>query len=109
MSEKVVLAYSGGLDTSVTIKWFIDEGFEGVALCLDVREGKDLDVIKEKALEMDASECYVVDTKEEFAEEFVSYAIYGNSMNERKYPLVSALSRPLISKKLVKVAHEANA
>lgn len=109
MSEKVVLAYSGGLDTSVTIKWFIDEGFEVVALCLDVGEGKDLDNIKQKALEMGASECYVVDTKEEFSNEFVSYAIYGNSMYEGKYPLVSALSRPLISKKLVEVAHEANA
>lgn len=109
MSEKVVLAYSGGLDTSVTIKWFIDEGFEVVALCLDVGEGKDLEKVKEKALEMGASECYVVDAKEEFSNEFVSYAIYGNSMYEEKYPLVSALSRPLISKKLVEVAHETNA
>src|SRR5690625_7928062 len=98
MSEKVVLAYSGGLDTSVTIKWLIDEGFEVVALCLDLGEGKDLDGIKEKALEMGASECYVVDTKEQYTEEFVSYAIYGNSMYEGKYPLASAISSPIHTK-----------
>lgn len=109
MAEKVVLAYSGGLDTSVTIKWFIEEGYDVVALCLDVGEGKDLDVVHQKALDMGAVESYVIDTKEEYANDFVSYAIYGNSMYEGKYPLVSALSRPLISKKLVEVAHETNA
>ena len=107
--KKVVLAYSGGLDTSVTIQWFIDQGFDVVAVCLDVGEGKDLDQVYDKALKMGASECHVIDTKEEFANDFVSYTIYGNSMYEGKYPLVSALSRPLISKKLVEIAHETNA
>jgi argininosuccinate synthase len=109
MKEKVVLAYSGGLDTSVTIQWFIDKGYDVVAVCLDVGEGKDLDVVHQKALDMGAIESHVIDTTKEFADEFVAYAIYGNSMYEGKYPLVSALSRPLISKKLVEIAHEANA
>ncbi|KKK35518.1 argininosuccinate synthase [Salinicoccus sediminis] len=109
MKEKVVLAYSGGLDTSVTIQWFIDKGYEVVAVCLDVGEGKDLDLVHQKALDMGAAECHVVDATEEFADEFVAYAIYGNSMYEQKYPLVSALSRPLISKKLVEIAHHTNA
>lgn len=109
MAEKIVLAYSGGLDTSVTIKWFIEQGYDVVALCLDVGEGKDLELVHQKALDMGASESYVIDTKDEFANEFVSYAIYGNSMYEEKYPLVSALSRPLISKKMVEVAQETNA
>ncbi|CAM2761876.1 argininosuccinate synthase [Salinicoccus roseus] len=109
MKEKVVLAYSGGLDTSVTIQWFIDKGYDVVAVCLDVGEGKDLDIVHQKALDMGAIESHVIDTTKEFADEFVAYAIYGNSMYEGKYPLVSALSRPLISKKLVEIAHEANA
>ncbi|MCG7332785.1 argininosuccinate synthase [Salinicoccus roseus] len=109
MKEKVVLAYSGGLDTSVTIQWFIDKGYDVVAVCLDVGEGKDLDVVHQKALDMGAIESHVIDTTKEFADEFVAYAIYGNAMYEGKYPLVSALSRPLISKKLVEIAHEANA
>ncbi len=109
MNEKVVLAYSGGLDTSVTIQWFIDKGYDVVALCLDVGEGKDLDEVQQKALDMGAIESYVIDTTKEFADDFVSYAIYANSMYEGKYPLVSALSRPLISKKLVEVAHQSNA
>ncbi|GAB3071681.1 argininosuccinate synthase [Salinicoccus sesuvii] len=107
--EKVVLAYSGGLDTSVTIQWFIDKGYDVVAVCLDVGEGKDLDVVYQKALDMGAVESHVIDTTKEFADEFVAYAIYGNSMYEGKYPLVSALSRPLISKKLVEIAHHTNA
>lgn len=109
MKEKVVLAYSGGLDTSVTIQWFIDKGYEVVAVCLDVGEGKDLDLVHQKALDMGAVECHVVDATGEFADEFVAYAIYGNAMYEQKYPLVSALSRPLISKKLVEIAHHTNA
>ena len=107
--KKVVLAYSGGLDTSVTIQWFIDKGFDVVAVCLDVGEGKDLEQVHDKALKMGASECHIINTQKEYAEEFVAYTIYGNSMYEEKYPLVSALSRPLISKKLVEIAHETNA
>ena len=107
--EKIVLAYSGGLDTSVAIKWLVDEGYDVVAACLDVGEGKDLDFIKEKALTVGASESYVINAKEDFTHNYVGSAIKGNLMYEQKYPLVSALSRPLISKALVEVACETGA
>ncbi|RIL78940.1 argininosuccinate synthase, partial [Staphylococcus equorum] len=107
--QKVVLAYSGGLDTSVAVQWLIDQGYEVVACCLDVGEGKDLDVVYQKALDMGAVESHVIDATKEFSEDYVGYAIKGNLMYEQAYPLVSALSRPLISKKLVEIAHETQA
>lgn len=101
---KVVLAYSGGLDTSVAIKWLIDKGYEVIACCLDVGEGKNLDFIKEKAIQIGASASYTIDAKEEFANEFALIALQAHTYYEGKYPLISALSRPLIAKKLVEVA-----
>ncbi|MEI5993872.1 argininosuccinate synthase [Candidatus Enterococcus mansonii] len=109
MKEKVVLAYSGGLDTSVAVKWLVDEGYDVIACCLDVGEKKDLDFIKNKALEVGASASYTVDAKEEFAHEFALIALQGHTFYEQSYPLVSALSRPLIAKKLVELAHETGA
>lgn len=103
-NKKCVLAYSGGLDTSVAIKWIAEQGFDVIAVCLDVGEGKDLDFIKEKALKVGAIKSVVIDAKNEFAESFVLPALYANTMYENKYPLVSALSRPLIAKKLVEIA-----
>ena len=104
MSKKVVLAYSCGLDTSVAVKWLIEKGYTIVACCLDVGEGKDLALVQQKALDMGAEQSYVIDATKEFSEDFVGYAIKGNTMYEGSYPLVSALSRPLISKKLVEIA-----
>ncbi|MBT2731471.1 MULTISPECIES: argininosuccinate synthase [Carnobacterium] len=101
---KVVLAYSGGLDTSVSIKWLIDEGYEVIACCLDVGEGKNLDFIKEKAIQIGASASYTIDAKVEFANDFALIALQAHTYYEGKYPLISALSRPLIAKKLVEVA-----
>ena len=98
MKDKIVLAYSGGLDTSVAVQWLIDKGYDVVACCLDVGEGKDLDVIYQKALDMGAVECHIIDATKEFSDDYVSYAIKGNLMYENAYPLVSALSRPLIAK-----------
>ncbi|CAL27483.1 argininosuccinate synthase [Staphylococcus carnosus] len=109
MKEKIVLAYSGGLDTSVAVQWLIDKGYDVVACCLDVGEGKDLDEVYQKALDMGAIECYIIDATEEFSDEYVSYAIKGNLMYENTYPVVSALSRPLISKKLVEIAEKTDA
>lgn len=109
MKEKVVLAYSGGLDTSVAVKWLVDEGYDVVACCLDVGEKKDLDFIKNKALEVGASASYTIDAKEEFAQDFALIALQGHTFYEQSYPLVSALSRPLIAKKLVELAHETGA
>lgn len=104
MGKKVVLAYSGGLDTSVAIQWLKDQGYDVVACCLDVGEGKDLKFIQEKALKVGAVESYVLDVKEEFANEYALLALQAHALYEGKYPLVSALSRPLISKKLVEIA-----
>lgn len=109
MKEKVILAYSGGLDTSVSIKWLVDEGYDVVACCLDIGEGRDTEFIKNKALQVGASASYAIDAREEFAQDFVLVALQGNTYYENSYPLVSALSRPLISKKLVELAHKTGA
>lgn len=108
-NKKVVLAYSGGLDTSVAIPWLKEQGWDVIAVCLDVGEGKDLEFIKNKALQVGAIESYMVDAKDEFAEEYALVSLQAHTWYEQKYPLVSALSRPLISKKLVEIANEVNA
>lgn len=103
--KKVILAYSGGLDTSVAIKWLQDHyQYDVIAVALDVGEGKDLEFVQKKALQVGAVRSIVVDAKEWFANEFLSTALKANALYEGKYPLVSALSRPLISKILVQVA-----
>lgn len=106
--EKVILAYSGGLDTSVAITWLMKD-YDVLAVCMDVGEGKDLDFIHDKALKIGAVESYVLDVKDEFAEEYVLPALQAHAYYEQKYPLVSALSRPVISKKLVEIAHKTGA
>lgn len=106
--EKVILAYSGGLDTSVAITW-LKKDYDVVSVCMDVGEGKDLDFIHDKALKVGAVESYVIDVKDEFATDYVLVALQSHAYYEQKYPLVSALSRPLISKKLVEIAHQIGA
>ena len=104
--EKIVLAYSGGLDTSVAIAWLKNKGYDVIACCIDVGEGKDLEAIKEKGKQVGAWKSVVIDAKHDFAEQFVLPALQAHAMYEQKYPLVSALSRPLIVQKLVAVARE---
>ncbi|MGJ9459086.1 argininosuccinate synthase [Oceanobacillus sp. CF4.6] len=108
--EKIVLAYSGGLDTSVAVKWLQDKyHYDVIAVALDVGEGKDLDFVKKKALDVGAIKSYVIDAKELYAEEYVLPALQANLLYEGKYPLISALSRPLIAKILVDIAEEEGA
>ncbi|MGW2017335.1 argininosuccinate synthase [Streptomyces sp. NPDC001927] len=106
MTERVVLAYSGGLDTSVAIGWIAEEtGAEVIAVAVDVGQGgEDLDVIRKRALACGAVEAEVADAKDEFAEEYCLPAIQANALYMDRYPLVSALSRPAIVKHLVAAA-----
>ena len=108
MAKRVVLAYSGGLDTSVAVKWMIEEmGVEVIALAVDVGQdgGKvDFDAVRNRALVAGAVEAEVIDAKREFAEDFCVPALRANALYENRYPLVSALSRPVIVKHLVEAA-----
>jgi argininosuccinate synthase len=111
MAKRVVLAYSGGLDTSVAVRWMIEEwGVEVVCVLVDVGQDVDsaesFDDIKARALSAGALECVVVDARKEMAEEFCAYAIQANARYEGKYPLVSALSRPVIVRHLVDQARK---
>src|SRR5262249_8183789 len=111
MSKRIVLAYSGGLDTSVAIGWIAEEtGAEVIAIAADDGQGgEDLDVIRERALACGAVEAEVVDLRAEFAEEYCLPALRANALYLERYPLVSALSRPVIAKHLVAAAHRYSA
>ncbi|WP_411722607.1 argininosuccinate synthase [Mycetocola sp.] len=111
MAERVVLAYSGGLDTSVGIGWLKDAtGKEVVALAIDVgQEGEDMEVIRQRALDCGAVESVVVDARDEFANDYIVPALKANALYQKRYPLVSALSRPLIAKYLASTARELGA
>ena len=112
MAKRVVLAYSGGLDTSVAVKWIGEEwGAEVIALAVDVGQGvdDDWDTIRARAVAAGAVEAIVVDARAEFAEDFVTPALRANALYEGKYPLVSALSRPVIARHLVRAARQHNA
>jgi argininosuccinate synthase len=107
MTKRAVLAYSGGLDTSVAVGWTAEErGIEVVALAVDVGQGGDFDAIRHRALAAGAVEALVVDARREYAEDFVAPALRANAKYEGKYPLVSSLSRPLIARHLVATARE---
>src|SRR5437660_4566948 len=107
MAKRVVLAYSGGLDTSVAVRWLGEEmGVEVVALVADVGQGGDFDAVRQRALAAGAIEAVVVDCRREFADDFVARALRANAGYEGKYPLVSSLSRPLIAQQLVAAARE---
>lgn len=108
--DKVVLAYSGGLDTSVAIKWLQDNyNYDVIAVAIDVGEGKDLEFTKQKALDLGAIESHMIDATEVFADEYILPALKANALYEGEYPIVSALSRPLITKLLVDIARESGA
>ena len=109
MAKRVVLAYSGGLDTSVAVQWIRQEwGMEVIALAVDVGQSADDDweTIRQRALAAGATEAVVIDAKAEYAEDYCLPALRANALYEGKYPLVSALSRPVIVKHLVAAARE---
>jgi argininosuccinate synthase len=108
VKERVVLAYSGGLDTSVAIGWIAEEtGAEVVAVAADVGQGgEDLEVIRQRALDCGAVEAVVADVRDEYADEYCLPALQANALYMGRYPLVSALSRPLIVKHLVAAARQ---
>src|SRR5436190_18766129 len=107
--NKVVLAYSGGLDTSVCLKWLEQRGATPYALYVDLGQGEAAKDARDKALQIGAADAVVQDAKDEFAAEYVAPAIRANALYGGKYPLFTALGRPLIAKKLVEAAREVGA
>ncbi|HXN01878.1 MAG TPA: argininosuccinate synthase [Candidatus Dormibacteraeota bacterium] len=105
MAEKIVLAYSGGLDTTVAVKWLIEErGFDVVALTIDLGSQPDLAAIRQRALTAGASRAYVLDARRPFIERFCWPALRAGALYQGQYPLATALGRPLIAQLLVEVA-----
>src|SRR5215471_3269147 len=107
--EKLVLAYSGWLDTSVGIRWLKDQGYDVVALTIDLGEKKDLAAIQERALRVGAVAAYVVDGKVPFMRDFVWPSLQAGAVYENEYPLATALGRPLIAALLVQIARREGA
>ncbi|MDR2883540.1 MAG: argininosuccinate synthase [Deferribacteraceae bacterium] len=107
--DKVVLAYSGGLDTSVILKWLDLQGYDVVAFVADVGQGDDLSVLEAKAKASGAKEFFIGDLKEEFVRDFVFPSIQFNALYEGRYMLGTSLARPIIAKGLVDIAHKTGA
>ena len=102
-NKKVVLAYSGGLDTSVIVKWLADKGYDVIAVTVDLGQNDDLN-LKEKALASGAKKFYLVDAKEEFVKEGVFQCLKAEAKYEGRYLLGTSIARPFIMKKLVEIA-----
>jgi argininosuccinate synthase len=110
MKEKVVLAYSGGLDTSIIVPWLMENyDLEVIAACMDVGQGDNMEEVKQKAINTGASKIYVEDLKEEFVTEYLFKAIKTGTLYEEKYMLGTALARPSMAKRLVEIAHKEGA
>jgi len=107
--EKVVLAYSGGLDTSVILKWLANSGYDVIAYVADVGQEEDFDKVREKAIKTGASKVYIEDLKKEFVTDFIFPSIKANALYENRYLLGTALARPLIAKRQIEIAEIENA
>ncbi len=107
--EKIILAYSGGLDTSVILKWLIDKNFEVIAYIADVGQDDDFEAAREKALAIGATKVYIEDLKRELVTDFIFPAIQANAIYESRYLLGTALARPLIAKRQIEIARTENA
>lgn len=104
MSKKVVLAYSGGLDTSIILKWLIEEGYEVIAYLADVGQKEDFEAAKAKALKLGAAKVYVEDLKREFVTDYIYPAFSANAIYEGRYLLGTSLARPIIAKRQIEIA-----
>ena len=109
MAKRVILAYSGGLDTSVIVRWLTEKGYEVITYTADVGQGEELTDIPQKAKDSGAVEAIVEDLKEEFAREYCLPTLRALALYEGKYPLSASLSRPLITKKLLYYAEKLKA
>jgi argininosuccinate synthase len=109
MAKRVILAYSGGLDTSIIVRWLTEKGFEVITYTADVGQKEELSEIPVKARKAGAIEAIVEDIREEFAKDFCLPTLRALALYEGKYPLTASLSRPLISKKLIEYAKKRNA
>jgi argininosuccinate synthase len=108
--KKVVLAYSGGLDTSIIVKWLLDTyGCEVIAYAADVGQAEELTGLKEKALKTGASKIYIEDLREEFARDFIFFAIKANAVYEGNYLMGTSIARPLIAKRQIEIARKEKA
>lgn len=104
MKDKIILAYSGGLDTSIILKWMINKGYDVICYIADVGQDEDFDKTKSKALSIGASKVYIEDLKEEFVKTYIFQALKANAVYEGKYLLGTALARPLIAKRQIEIA-----
>ena len=107
--EKVVLAYSGGLDTSIILKWLVNKGFEVICFIGDVGQSDDFDLVKEKAINLGASKVHIKDLQEEFIVDYIFPALQGNALYEGRYLLGTSLARPVLAKAQIDVANEEGA
>jgi argininosuccinate synthase len=107
--KKIVLAYSGGLDTSCIVRWLKEQGYEVICFIADLGQGEDFESIEARAHAAGASKVYIKDLRDEFIEDFVLPALKANAIYEGKYLLATALGRPLIAKYLVEIAHKEKA
>ncbi len=106
--NKIILAYSGGLDTSIILKWLLEKGYEVVCFLANVGQKEDFDFIKQKAIKLGASKVYIEDLQEEFVDQYVFQALKANAMYEGRYLLGTSLARPLIAKKQIEIAGREN-
>lgn len=109
MKKKIILAYSGGLDTSVILKWLIEKGYEVIAYVADVGQDDNFKEVKEKALKIGATKVYIEDLKEELVTDYVFPAIKANAVYEGRYLLGTALARPIITKRQIQIAKQEGA
>ena len=107
--EKVVLAYSGGLDTSVILKWLLEQGYEVFAYMANIGQKEDFQAAEKKALQIGASKVFIEDMRKEFVTDYIFPVYKANTVYEGRYLLGTAIARPIIAKKQIEIANEVGA